>query len=68
MTWSGRYAHLILVLDEELDSLDRGGGRLCDGGRHASHQEVGHERLEVLGLFDNLSHDAGSADISGSPP
>jgi len=35
--------HLILVLDEELDTLDGGGSGLRDGGGNTTHQEVHHE-------------------------
>jgi hypothetical protein len=35
--------HLILVLDEELDTLDGGGSGLRDGGGDTTHQEVDHE-------------------------
>ena len=33
-------SHLILVLDQELDSLDGGSGSLCNGGRDTSHEEI----------------------------
>lgn len=36
---SALFQHLILVLDEELDTLDRGGGSLRDGGRDTTHWE-----------------------------
>lgn len=32
--------HLVLVLDEELDALNGGGGGLGDSGRHTTHHEV----------------------------
>lgn len=35
-----------LVLDQELDTLDGGGGSLRDGGGDTTHQEVGQEGLE----------------------
>lgn len=48
--------HLILVLHQKLDSLNGGSGGLGNGGRDTSHEEVGHEGPEVLGLW--LRHDA----------
>jgi len=51
-----RGSHLILVLDQELDSLNGSGSGLGDGGRHSSHKEVGHERLGILGLLNNVGH------------
>lgn len=50
--WEEKNSHLVLVLDEELDTLDGGSGSLGDGGGHTSHEEVGSERLEVLWLLD----------------
>ena len=49
--------HLILVLDEELHTLNGGGSRLRDGGRNTTHHEVGQEtrhrlsRLRITGHF-----------------
>lgn len=41
--------HLILVLDEELDSLNGGSGSLGDGSGDTTHEEVGGEATERLG-------------------
>ena len=49
------YSHLVLVLDKELDTLNGSGSGLSDRGRDTSHEEVGHEGLEVLGLL-NVRH------------
>lgn len=38
--------HLILVLDEELDTLDGSGSGLRDGGGNTTHQEVDNEALK----------------------
>jgi len=54
-TASAKDSHLILVLDQELDTLDRSGSGLGNSGRHTSHEEVGHEGLGILGLF-NVGH------------
>ncbi|CRJ80477.1 hypothetical protein BN1708_000269 [Verticillium longisporum] len=37
--------HLILVLDEELDTLNGGGSGLGDSGRDTTHEEIRHEGL-----------------------
>ena len=50
--------HLILVLYQKLDSLNGGSGGLGDGSGDTSHEEVGHEGTEVLGL-GWVGHDAG---------
>lgn len=50
--------HLVLVLHQKLDSLNGGSGGLGNGGRDTSHEEVGHEGTEVLGLRW-VGHDAG---------
>jgi hypothetical protein len=49
--------HLILVLHQKLDSLNGGSGGLGDGSGDTSHEEVGHEGTEVLGL-GWVGHDA----------
>jgi hypothetical protein len=49
--------HLILVLYQKLDSLNGGSGGLGDGSGDTSHEEVGHEGTEVLGL-GWVGHDA----------
>lgn len=54
-----RDIHLVLVLNQKLDSLNGGSGSLGNGGRDTSHEEVGHEGTEVLGL-GWVGHDAGS--------
>jgi hypothetical protein len=56
-----RDLHLVLVLDEKLDSLNGGSGGLGNSGRDTSHEEVGHEGPEVLGL--RLGHDAGKSAV-----
>ena len=38
-----------LVLNQELNTLDGGGGGLRDGGGDTAHQEVGQEGLENFG-------------------
>lgn len=38
--------HLILVLNEELDTLNGGGSSLGDGSGDTTHEEVGKEGLE----------------------
>jgi len=44
--------HLILILDEELDALDRSGGRLGDDGGHARKREIlGESQLLIGHLF-----------------
>jgi hypothetical protein len=50
-------SHLVLVLNQKLDSLNGGSGGLGDGGGDTSHEEVGHEGTEVLGL-GWVGHDA----------
>jgi len=43
--------HLILILDEQLDALDRSGGRLGDDGGHARKREIlGESQLLVAHL------------------
>jgi hypothetical protein len=49
--------HLVLVLYQKLDSLNGGSGGLGDGSGDTSHEEVGHEGTEVLGL-GWVGHDA----------
>jgi len=54
--------HLILVLDEELDTLDRSGSSLRDGGGDTTHQEVGQEGRHAqdrLRLLINRRHGDG---------
>jgi len=53
----GRNLHLVLVLYQKLDSLNGGSGGLGDGSGDTSHEEVGHEGTEVLGL-GWVGHDA----------
>lgn len=36
-----------LVLNEELDTLNGGSGRLGDGGGHTAHQEIDDEGLHI---------------------
>ena len=36
-----------LVLDEELDALNGGSGRLGDGGGDTTHHEINHEVLQT---------------------
>jgi len=40
--------HLILVLEEKLDTLNGGSSGLGDGGGNTSHEEIGGESLGVL--------------------
>jgi solute carrier family 25 (adenine nucleotide translocator) protein 4/5/6/31 len=44
--------HLILVLDEELDTLDRGSSSLGDSGGDTTHEEVSDEGLQSLLAID----------------
>jgi len=53
----GKNLHLVLVLNQKLDSLNGGSGGLGDGSGDTSHEEVGHEGTEVLGL-GWVGHDA----------
>ena len=53
----GKSLHLVLVLYQKLDSLNGGSGGLGDGSGDTSHEEVGHEGTEVLGL-GWVGHDA----------
>jgi len=53
----GKNLHLVLVLYQKLDSLNGGSGGLGDGSGDTSHEEVGHEGTEVLGL-GWVGHDA----------
>jgi len=49
--------HLVLVLDEELDTLNGGSSGLGDSGGDTTHHEVDGEGPEVLWLLvDNLRH------------
>jgi len=49
--------HLVLVLDEELDSLNGGSSGLGDSGRDTTHHEVDGEGPQVLWLLvGNLGH------------
>lgn len=41
--------HLVLVLDEKLDSLNGGSGSLGDGSGYTTHHEVGGEATQRLG-------------------
>lgn len=50
------YSHLVLVLDQELDSLNGGSGGLGDGSGDTSHEEIGHECLSILGFSNNVGH------------
>lgn len=54
--------HLVLVLYQKLDSLNGGSGGLGDGSGDTSHEEVGHEGTEVLGL-GWVGHDAGIVSV-----
>jgi len=46
--------HLVLVLDQELDSLNRGGSGLGDSGGDTSHHEVDGEGLGILRLLNEV--------------
>lgn len=63
--------HLILVLDEELDTLNGGSSGLRDGGGNTTHQEVDNEALKQLLVSYSRRTDklvaAHSADLAGAP-
>ncbi|KAG9966922.1 ADP,ATP carrier protein, partial [Aureobasidium melanogenum] len=46
--------HLILVLDEELDTLNGGSSGLRDGGGNTTHQEVDNEALKQFFELEEL--------------
>jgi len=46
--------HLVLVLDEQLDALDGGGGRLRHDGGHARQSEILRESQFVAHIFNFL--------------
>jgi len=48
--------HLILVLDQELDTLDGSGSSLRDGGGDTTHQEVRHEGRHAQDLVIGRRH------------
>jgi len=60
---TARLQHLILVLDEKLDTLDRSGGGFRDGSGNTTHQEVDHEagHAHARGIVVSCCcHDRGS--------
>ena len=60
--------HFILILNQKLDPFNGSSSGFGDSSRHASHQEVGHECLEVFGCLNNLRHDAESARSKQTSP
>lgn len=42
------FNHLVLVLNQQLHPLDRGGGCLGYGGRNSSHEEIDNEAAETF--------------------
>lgn len=48
--------HLVLVLDQKLDSLDGGGSGLGDSGGDTTHHEIDGEGLQILGLLVDFRH------------
>jgi len=53
--------HFILVLNQELDSLNGCSGGLGNSGRHTTHHKVGQEGFSILGLF-RLNNRGGHGD------
>jgi len=48
---AARLEHLILVLDEQLDSLNGGGGCLGNSGGHTTHQKIDGKGCEIVLLL-----------------